>query len=137
MAFIHGKDTFVSVDGDDLSAFTNTSEFTQTADSHDVTTYGKDGHVYQGGLTDGTFTMGGTYDSTASTGPRAVLNAILQAATAVTVIRQPEGTGSSLPQDSFSGLLTSYVETSPVADMVAWTAEFQISGDVNSAAQSA
>jgi hypothetical protein len=133
MAFIHGKDTFVSVDGDDLSAFTNTSEFTKSGDSHDVTTYGKDSHVYNGGLLDGKFTMGGTYDNTASTGPRAVLEPIV--GTVVTVIRQPEGTGSSLPQDEFDGLLLTYTETSPVADMVAWTAEFQISDDVDSAAQ--
>jgi hypothetical protein len=135
MAFKHGKDTFVSVDGDNLSAYTNTSEFTKSGDSHDVTTYGKDSHVYAGGLLDGGFTMAGTYDNTASTGPRAVLNPLV--GTVVTVIRQPEGTGASLPQDSFSGLLTKYMESSPVADMVSWSAEFQISDDVNSAAQSA
>jgi hypothetical protein len=136
MSFVHGKNTFVSVDGDDLSAFTKTSEFTRSADSHDNTTYGEDGHVYDPGLTDGTFTMGGSYDNTAGTGPRAVLNPLV-GADKVTVIRQPEGTGSGLPQDEFDGLLTKYTETNPVADYVQWAAEFQISGTVDSAAQSA
>lgn len=135
MAFKHGKDTVVDVDGNDLSAFTNTSEFSPSTDSHDVTTYGKDGHVYEGGLTDGTFTMGGTYDDGGS-GPRGVLLALKGTSSKVTVIRQPEGAGSGLPQDSFDGLLTSYVETNPVADMIAWSAEFQISGDVDSSDQS-
>lgn len=134
MAFIHGKDTVVKVGANDLSTYTSTSEFTRSTDSHDNTTYGQDGHVYGAGLTDGTFTMGGKYDSTAGTGPRAVLNALIGAAPA-TVIRQPEGTGTGKPQDSFSGLLTSYVETNPVADYVQWQAEFQISGDVTSTAQ--
>jgi hypothetical protein len=136
MTKIHGKDTVVTVDGDDLSTYTKTSEFTRAADSHDNTTYGEDGHVYDPGLTDGTFTMGGVYDSTAGTGPRAVLNPLV-GADAVTVVRRPEGTGSGLPQDEFDGLLTKYTETNPVADYVAWTAEFQISGTVDSAAQSA
>lgn len=134
MAFVHGKDTVVTVNSTDISAFTNTSEFNPTADSHDVTTYGKDGHVFSPGLTSGTFTLGGIYDSSTSSGPRAVLQPLVGAA-ATTVVRQPEGAGSGKPQDSFSGLLTSYTETSPVADMVAWSAEFQISDSVTSTSQ--
>lgn len=137
MAKVHGKNMVITVDSDDLSQYTNTSEFNPTTDEHDTTTYGSDGHTFSGGLTNGTFTMAGFYDSTASTGPRAVLLPIQAAGTAVTVVRQPEGTGSSLPQDSFSGLLTSYTESAPVADYVAWSATFRISGDVDSSAQSA
>lgn len=137
MALVHSKNTVVDVDSNDLSQYTNTSEFNPTTDEHDVTTYGQDGHVYAGGLTNGTFTMGGFYDSTASTGPRAVLQPIQAAASTVTVIRQPEGTGSSLPQDSFSGLCTSYTESNPVADYIQWSATFRVSGDVDSTAQSA
>jgi hypothetical protein len=134
MSFVHGKNTVVTVDSNDLSQYTNTSDFNPTADSHDVTTYGKNGHVFAPGLTNGTFTMGGTYDNTANTGPRAVLRPLI-GADPVTVVRQPEGAGTGLPQDSFSGLLTSYTESSPVADMVAWQATFQVSGDVDTTPQ--
>jgi hypothetical protein len=137
MAKKHGKDTVVKVDGDDLSVYTNTSEFKPTTDTEDTTTYGADGHVYDAGLTDGEFSMGGFYDSTAATGPRAVLQPLKGAAAKVPVIRQPEGTGSGLPQDSFTGVMTSYVETNPVEGYIKWTASFKISGDVNSTAQSA
>jgi hypothetical protein len=135
MAFVHGKNTFISLDGDNLSTFTNTSEFGRTADSHDVTTYGKNSHVYAGGLLDGTASMSGVYDNTASTGPRAVIEPLL--GTNVTLIRRPEGTGSGLPQDSVTVLVMNYTETSPVADMVTWNCEMQLSDDVNSTAQSA
>lgn len=135
MAKVHGRKTVVTVDGNDLSQYTNQSEFNRSADSHDTTTYGATGHTYSPGLTDGTFTMSGFYDSTESTGPRAVLQPLL-GAEAVEVVRQPEGAGSGLPQDTFFGLLTSYTETNPVADMVTWSAEFQISGAVDSTAQS-
>jgi len=133
MAFVHGKNTFVSVGGTDLSDFTDSSELNRTADSHDTTTYGNDSHRKSGGLLDGKFTMSGTYDNTASTGPRAVLEPKLGTTTAV--VRQPEGTGAGKPQDSFNAVLVSYVETSPTADMVKWSAEFEIDGDVNSEAQ--
>lgn len=133
MSRVHGKNTVVKVDANDLSQYTDTSELPRTADSHDVTTYGNDSHRYDGGLLDGTFTMSGTYDNTATTGPQAVLRPLL--GTVVPIIRQPEGTGIGKAQDSFNALMTKYTETSPVADMVKWSAEFQIDGDVNPAAQ--
>lgn len=133
MALVHGRLTVVKVATKDLSTYTDSSELNRTGDSHDVTTYGNTAHRKAGGLLDGKFTMSGTYDSTAVTGPRAVLEPLLS--TVVPVIRQPEGTGAGKPQDSFNGLLTSYVETNPVADMVKWSAEFEIDGDVDSTVQ--
>lgn len=135
MAWIHGKNTVVKVATVDLSTYTDTSELPRTADSHDVTTYGNDSHRKAGGLLDGTFTMSGTYDNTAVSGPRAKLEPLL--GTICAIIRQPEGTGASLPQDSFDALLTGYTETNAVADMVKWSASFEIDGDVDSTAQSA
>lgn len=132
MGFVHGKDTEVSVDSNDLSTFTNTSQFTRGADSHDTTTYGKDDHTFSGGLRTGGFTMGGTYDDGA-TGPAEVLEPLI--GTVVEVIRMPEGTGSGLPTQTFSALLTSYVESSPVADMVSWTADFTVSDAVATSEQ--
>ena len=137
MAFIHGKNTVVKVATKDLSAYTDSSEFNRSGDSHDTTTYAAattgGAHVYEGGLTDSKFKMSGTYDSTAVTGPRAALNPLL--ATTVAVIRMPEGTGTGKPQDSFNAVLTGYVETNAVADMIKWSAEFQVSGAVNMTAQ--
>lgn len=135
MSLVHGRHTVVKVDDNDLSTWTKTSEFAAKKDSHDVTGYGAGGHKYAGGLTDGTFKLSGTYDSTASTGPRAVLQPILVGEATVTVIRQTEGAGSAKPQDSFDWLCTAYTETNPVADMVQWSAEGNISGTVDSTPQ--
>jgi hypothetical protein len=132
MSFVHGKDTFVSLNGSDLSPFTDTSEFGRTSDKHDVTTYGKQSHVYNGGLLDGTASMGGTYDNTSS-GPRDIIEPLI--GTVVTFIRRPEGTGSGRPQDSVSVLVEEYVESSPVADMVKWTCKMQCSDEITSTNQ--
>jgi hypothetical protein len=135
MSRSHSKLTVITVGGTDISEFCNTSEFNPTTDSHDVTTYGNDGHIYDGGLTDGTFTCGGFYDTSTSSGPRTVLMALKGSNATTTVVRQVEGSGAGKPQDSFTGLLTSYTESSPVNDFVQWSAEFQISGDVTSSTQ--
>lgn len=135
MAFIHGKDTFVSINGVNLSAYSNKSEFKRTRDSHDVTTFGNGVHIYQGGLGDGTATLEGIYDNTAVTGPRGALEPLIDGATLVTFIRRPEGTGTGRPQDSVPVLITEYNESSPVNDMVTWTCEMQLSGAVTTTAQ--
>lgn len=133
MTFVHGKSTVIILDGDDLSAFTNTSSFERGADTHDVTTYGKNDHVFAGGLGMNSASMSGIYDNTASTGPRAVIEPLV--GSTVTLIRRPEGTGSGKPQDSVSVVVQKYVETSPVADMVTWSCEMQCSDAVTSTTQ--
>jgi hypothetical protein len=135
VAFVHGKNTYISIDGEDISAYCTQSDFTRSSDSHDVTTYGKNAHVKQGGLLDGSASISGIYDNTAATGPRAVLEPMI--GTVVELIRRPEGTGVGKPQDTVDVLVAEYVESSPVADMVTWTLSLELSDDVNSAAQPA
>jgi len=133
MTFVHGKETYISLNAVDLSAFTNSSDLTRKADKHDVTTYGKDSHVYQGGLLDGDANMSGVYDN-GSSGPRDTIEPLI--GTVVELIRRPEGTGSGLPMDTVDVLVEEYVETAPVADMVTWAVKLQLSDDVASTNQS-
>lgn len=135
MAFTHGKDTYVSVNGTDMSDFTNSTEIEREADTHDVTTYGNNNgaHRYQGGLTDGTGSLGGIYDNAASGSPRVVLEPLL--GDTVTIVYRPEGTGTGLPEKTCSAVLMNYNESAPVADMVTWAVELQIDGAVTTAPQ--
>lgn len=128
MAFIHGKATAVTLDGKDLSAYSNNVAFNRSADSHDVTTFGNDSKVYAGGLLDGTATISGIYDDTASTGPGAVIRPLL--GTVVPLVYMPEGDAAGKPTFTVNALVTGYEETAPVADMVTWTCSLQFSGDV-------
>lgn len=129
MAFVHGRGTVVSIDGDPLSAFSNSVTFTRTADTHDVTTFGKNSKVYAPGLKDGTATIEGTYDNTAATGPGAVLRPLIGAA-AVELIYQPEGDGTGRPVATVDVLVNSYDESSAASDMIKFTAELQFSDDI-------
>jgi hypothetical protein len=133
VARIHGRHTFISIGGDDISTHTTTSEIDRKADSHDVTTYGNDAHVYEGGLLSGEASASGIYDSTAVTGPAAVLKPLI--GTVVELIRQTEGAGTGKPQDKVDVLVTGYKETNPVAEMVTWELSMQLSGTVDNTAQ--
>lgn len=121
--FAHGRRTAVSLNGTPLTVYLTTSQVEQNSDKHDVTTYGKDNHVYSGGLLDGAFTMSGVYDKTASVGPRAVIKPLI--GTVVQLIHYPEGVGVGLPQDKFNVLIEKYVQTHPVADMITWSCDCQ------------
>jgi hypothetical protein len=128
MAFVHGKTTKILVATKDISPFTKTSSLEIDGDVHDTSGYGVTAHTKAGGLLDGKFTCGGTYDNTVSVGPRNALLALV--ATACAIVRNVEGTGSGKPNDAFTGVLSKYTETNPVDDMVTWAAEFEISGAV-------
>lgn len=133
MAQVHGKSGAILVNAKDCSPFTNSIEFKQAADSHDTTTFGATGHVYAGGLTDGTVALKGVYDNTAMTGPRAAIKASLGASVAFKY--RPEGIGTGKPESTCNVVITSYEESVPVDDMVMWSAEFQISGAVTDGTQ--
>jgi hypothetical protein len=132
MAFTHGRLTFVSLNGSDISSYTKSTDYEETADEHDVTTYGKNSHVFAGGLKGGKVSISGVYDDTA-TGPRDVIKPLL--GTVVEMIHRPEGTGAGRPQDNVDVLVKSYKETAPVDDMRMWTAELTFSDDVASTTQ--
>jgi hypothetical protein len=92
MATAHGKLTVITVATKDISPFTKTSTYEGSADFHDTTGYGKASHVKAGGLLDGKFTCGGTYDNTVSVGPRLAIKPLL--GTVATITRKVEGTGT-------------------------------------------
>lgn len=135
MAFKHGKDTNIDINSQDISAFCSDSELKQSVDTHDTTGYGSDNKTYIPGLIDGEFTCEGSYDDNGTTDPKTVFEAIIDAGAAVTLIRQTEGTGSGLPQESVSVIVTAYTETNPVANKISWSAQCQLTGTITRSSQ--
>lgn len=129
---VKGNTTYVSVEATDLSAYINTSSLTRGAGTENLTTYGKTAEVHGGTLINGRFTMGGLY-AAGATGPRAILDPLV--GTTCAIIRRTEGTGTGKPEQSFDGVLTSYVETNPVGGYITWSAEFVVSDDVTPTTQ--
>lgn len=129
MATVHGKGTAVSIDDQDLSAYSTNVQFNESADSHETTTFGLNSKRYASGLRDGTATLEGLYDNTADTGPAAVLRPLLGGAP-VPFIYQPEGLGTGRPTATVDVIVTAFEQTAPVADMVTFSATLQFTGDV-------
>lgn len=132
MATAHGRLTKITVATKDISPYCNTSNYEMAADVHGTTGYGATNKGKAGGLKEGKFTCGGTYDNTVLVGPRIVLHAVV--GTTLAVVRNVEGIGTGKPNDAFNAVLTKYNESNPVDDMVTWSAEFEIDGVVTTTA---
>lgn len=129
MAFVHGKGLAVSIDGNDLSIYGNNFEFERNAETHETTTYGKNSKVYQSGLKDGTASLEGFYDNTVDVSPGGVFRPLI-GGVAVPLVYEPEGTGTGKPISTVDVIVQTYTESSPVNDMVTFSAELQFSDDI-------
>lgn len=136
MANAHGKDSYFSVKDAanttlrNISPYIFTIDFNQAVDPSDVTTKGAEGHVYRPGLTDGEIRITGIWDQTASTGSYTVLQSLVGVETSVGFEYGPQGNTAGQTKKSGECVLTQYDESSPMDDMVAFTATLKISGDV-------
>lgn len=134
MAFKSANDVYLSVDGTNIAAFCSSIETARTVDSIDTTTFAAGGHTYQGGMTDGSISLSGTYDD-GGTGPKAIIEPLMEDGQLVAAVYRPEGTGSGKPEQTCNVLVTTYSESSAVGDMIKWSAEMQISGAVTNTDQ--
>lgn len=129
MAFRHGRFAEVTVNSVDLSAFCDEVEFEMENDTAETTTFGKSWKTHIPGLNGANLSMSGNYDPTASTGPAAVLAALLGAA-AFPVEVFPGGDAAGQISHAFNALLTSYSESSAVGDKVTFSAGILVDGAV-------
>ena len=135
MAFVAANDVYFSVDGTDIAQFAGSIEVSYSINSLQTTTFSAGGHTYQGGMTDGTASLSGTYDNGA-TGPKATIEPLMRNGQLVECVYRPEGTGTGKPEQSFDVLVTSYQESSAVGEMIQWSSEMQVSGPVTDTTQS-
>jgi hypothetical protein len=129
-ASTHGSKTVLSVDGSDISPWTTASELKRVADKSEVTGYGSVGHEYADdeGLKAHVFTCSGWYDKTATTGTGDVFRG--KEGQNLPCVRGPEGSTTGAPKETFTAHLDDYTTTSPVNDIVKWSASFTVSGEI-------
>lgn len=134
---IHGKKTAFSLEDSSASTlrildpYLNNVAFSRSNDTHDDTVFTKEGHTFQTGLTNGKITIDGFWDKTASTGAATVLDGLVGLDTTTLGFEYgPEGRTAAQVKYSGECILESLDYSSPVADLVTFTATLQISGDV-------
>lgn len=130
MAFVHGKDSVFTLDSAALTAYLTDVAFNNSVDMAETSVMGLEAKTYLSGLSDGTISLTGRYDSTAVSGPDVKLNGLVGLDTPVTFEYGPEGGTTGKVKYSGSCFLTAYNVSSPLGDIVAFTAELQITGAV-------
>ena len=133
MAFKHGKNASFKVDNSggtltDISTYLNEISLPRSIETGETTSFQTSGgaKTYVVGLNDSTVSISGTWDSTLD----AHLAGILGQDASVSFEYGPEGTSSGSVKYTGEGLMTSYETSSPVADVVTFSAEFQVTGTV-------
>jgi hypothetical protein len=136
MAQAHGKDSVLKIhDGTslrDITPYTKNIDVNRSQDANDTTTKGAEGKTYRPGLTDGELRITGLWDDAALVGPRPLFKTLMGGEVATTFEWGPEGSTTGMEKDSGGCCLIQYDESSPVDNMVAFTATLKISGDVTS-----
>lgn len=131
MAFKHGKNTVFKVDNSggtltDISAYLNTVTLPRSIETGETTSFGNSAKTYIVGLSDSTVSVDGTWDPTVD----AHLAGVLGQDASLTFEYGPEGSGSGAIKYTGECYLTSFETSSPVADVVKFSAEFQVTGTV-------
>jgi hypothetical protein len=124
--FRHGKKTAVLLNGTNMSPFLNEATTTQEIETAETTTFGEQDKTYIVGLSDGTISTSGLFDSTAGASDAVLSGIIAQEDNTFTVL--PEGATAGARSIIANGQLTSYEISSPVGDVVAISAEVQADG---------
>lgn len=138
MPFVHGKGAHIRIRDTggtvrDLSAYVDEVSFPWKVDPAETTTFGKNSKTYIVGLKDASLSVRGKFDSTATSGPDVVLSGLLGAPPAASGTHfqyGPEGSTTGKPRYHGDCILTSYEVSAPVGDVVTFSAEFQVTGDV-------
>ncbi len=134
MAFVHGKSSVFKLDNSggsltDISTYVNSVDFPETADVAETTTLGSSSKSYIVGLKDATLSISGLWDATID----GILGAVVGQTASLSFEYSPEGTGSGAVKYTGECILTSYSQSSPVGDVVGFSADMQVSGDVTRA----
>jgi hypothetical protein len=124
--FRHGKTTAVLLNGTNMSPFLNEATTTTEIETAEVTTFGDQDKTYIVGLSDGTISTSGLFDSTAGASDDVLTGLIADEDNTFTVL--PSGVAAGNPAVIANGQMTSYEVSSPVGDVISISAEVQADG---------
>jgi hypothetical protein len=133
--FVHGRNGFVSITDSsavvqDISTYCNTVSWPRSIETAETTSFGPSvpSKTYIAGLQDSTVSMGGSWEPTLD----GIMAGLIGLAAGTLIVHGPAGNASgkvkySLVAPVFA-ILTAYSVSTPVGDLVSWTASFQVSG---------
>lgn len=138
MSFRHGRSSYFQLDNSagslvDLSNRLDEVSISRSVETGEITTFGANAKSYIVGLADGTISISGKFHSDIDAHIQGVIAALSAGtlASASWQYRASSATASATnPQYSGEALITSYEVSSSVSDVVTFSLELQITGDV-------
>lgn len=139
--FKHGKDTYFRLDNNagtlvDLSPYLNSVDFPRDRDNPETTVFGNDGNrSYIAGLRNASISIAGFFDGGASAIDKQLADLFegSNADVSKTFEYGPGGNVSGEPLYSGEVFISTYAISSPVDGVVAFTADFLVTGAVTRA----
>lgn len=129
--FRHGKATAVLVNGYNLSAYLNEATATVEIETGETTTFGNSAKTYIPGLRDATVSSSGLFDGQSTDAVDTVLQATITGAGDDVFTLAPEGLTFGRQAKIATVETTSYEVSASVGDVVAISADFQVSGGLD------
>jgi hypothetical protein len=123
--FRHGKNVNIFLDEYDFSTYFNDVTASTTIDTAETSAFGTTAKSYVVGHRDGTVSLSGMFESTASVGTDQFFANALGSAAKVKLIVAPEGHSNGAGAILLQADDTSYEVSSAIADIVQASAEFQ------------
>lgn len=137
MAFSHGKGASFSLDNaagtlTDISTFLDEVSFPSSIETGETTTFQSPGSAktYVPGLRDATFSLSGKFDPTVDTLFEALIAAQATGGASASFEYGPTGDAQGAVQYSGEVWVTGYDISTPVADVVTFSVDLQVTGPV-------
>jgi len=130
MAFLHGKGISVLANDVNLSSFLNDVSMSSSFETAETTAFGDSAKTYIVGLGDGSVSLNGMYEGTATTGFDAAVTAAVASSNEVTTSVFYGTPAAGVRTSMAGGIVTSYEISTPVSDVVSASLEIQADGGV-------
>ena len=134
--FKHGKNAYFALDGTagtlvSISDTLNEISMPQAIETAETTAFGQNDKTYITGLGDATISLSGMFDATVDTQIAGnIANLKSGSVSSLSFEYGPSGSVVSSPKFTGEALITSYDISSPVADVVTYSLELQVTGAV-------
>jgi len=129
--FVHGKNAQLELEGTNLSNTLNEISMPREIETAETTAFGDQDKTYITGLSDATVSLSGMFDATTDSAIATIITNLKSGSIAsASFTYGPSGSASSNPKFTGEALVTSYEISSPVADVITYSLELQVTGGV-------